>query len=64
MHFLAGRYLGVWSLMTDQLAKLRDRLLSWCITRWNALFPAPLIGLLKVSVYNIDFYYYFKHELI
>jgi hypothetical protein len=64
MQFLAGRYLGVWSLVIDQLAKLRNRLLNWCIPRWNVLFPLPVIVLFKVSVYNIDFYYYFKHEFL
>jgi hypothetical protein len=55
MQLLSGKYLGMWSLMIAQLANLRNHLFSWCTTRQNALFPAPLAGLFKVSVHNVDF---------
>ncbi|KDR24460.1 transmembrane protein 245 isoform X2 [Zootermopsis nevadensis] len=45
-----GQYLGIWSLLLDQLASLKHHLLSWCTKRWNALFPAPLVGLFKLGV--------------
>ncbi|PNF24150.1 Transmembrane protein 245 [Cryptotermes secundus] len=44
-----GQYLGIWSLLMEQLANLKYHLQTWCNTRQNALFPAPLNGLLKLG---------------
>lgn len=45
-----GNYFGLWQWIGAQFVLLGNKMYEWCAVRFDALVPAPIRGLYKISV--------------